>query len=828
MDPQLRFFFFMMLFLWIMSSNPNQEERYPSFINKDEILEEFKANLNISHRALLSDYSNGYGNITGFHLSYKDALDNRNISKWPDHKDFFIEDQKYSILPNSISLRAANIWNSEGHVVDLPKNRDDIADARDGKKINSGAFPLNITGSLKGEFKNSQTDKMSLVPINLPLPHYLKKLYDYRLSERLRRDRENNRDPDDDFDDNAKENANLKTSDFPQDGEVRRIGNFTKPEGTIKVSLFNDPPVQLDDTPIDINGTTPITLDLRLNDKAQSDEHIMSLFGVYHQDTGNIVVASRSAKFSGVFGLPKLNLQSGTYHDRTQWALRNEMNKTKYNEVPFAGIESLVDASDECEYVGYFHIESTSLTREELQQIDYELSNPIGRPHREVPHLKITGGMLYSPNCAVSLEVGALDGVRDEMYDNSLRVTILLASIIMLSQIFVLIRQMSLTNTPSTLSKLSFWTISMMNMADGSLSIVCLLCSMVFNNLYIQFAVCAFLALTCSAIYEMKYAVKIYATQVNERQIDWRTMLQGTPIDVANERRDQVNASNASNGATGAATTPPTVAATEARGTGTADESAISAELFTRHFFSMLVFLFFVLNVITWPKKSRQFFEYFFITVFNSYWVPQIYRNTLRGSRASFSWEFIISTSILRLLPAMYIEVFKNPFNHHKDIGFAIFLVIWLSIQISILFAQEALGPRFFLNDKYLPQAYDYHPVITKGDIESGFNFDTEELVSDGSSSSNEDSRSLKYVTDCAICMQKLEVPIVNTQSNLTHTDTSATTSLLPTPTSAAGIIARRKYMVTPCNHIFHTDCLENWMMYKLQCPVCRNNLPPF
>ena len=68
MDPQLRFFFFMMLFLWIMSSNPNQEERYPSFINKDEILEEFKANLNISHRALLSDYSNGYGNITGFHL----------------------------------------------------------------------------------------------------------------------------------------------------------------------------------------------------------------------------------------------------------------------------------------------------------------------------------------------------------------------------------------------------------------------------------------------------------------------------------------------------------------------------------------------------------------------------------------------------------------------------------------------------------------------------------------------------------------------------------------------------------------------------------------
>jgi hypothetical protein len=34
-------------------------------------------------------------------------------------------------------------------------------------------------------------------------------------------------------------------------------------------------------------------------------------------------------------------------------------------------------------------------------------------------------------------------------------------------------------------------------------------------------------------------------------------------------------------------------------------------------------------------------------------------------------------------------------------------------------------------------------------------------------------------------------------------------------------------YMVTPCRHIFHTECLEGWMDYRLQCPICRDNLVP-
>lgn len=32
--------------------------------------------------------------------------------------------------------------------------------------------------------------------------------------------------------------------------------------------------------------------------------------------------------------------------------------------------------------------------------------------------------------------------------------------------------------------------------------------------------------------------------------------------------------------------------------------------------------------------------------------------------------------------------------------------------------------------------------------------------------------------------------------------------------------------MITPCNHVYHIDCLQDWMKIKPNCPVCRADLP--
>ena len=72
------------------------------------------------------------------------------------------------------------------------------------------------------------------------------------------------------------------------------------------------------------------------------------------------------------------------------------------------------------------------------------------------------------------------------------------------------------------------------------------------------------------------------------------------------------------------------------------------------------------------------------------------------------------------------------------------------------------------------------------------------------------------HVIDCAICCEVLEVPVVKAG----ETDPAATGGV-------AGVFARRAYMVTPCRHIFHSACLEGWMRFRLQCPICREELPP-
>lgn len=73
-----------------------------------------------------------------------------------------------------------------------------------------------------------------------------------------------------------------------------------------------------------------------------------------------------------------------------------------------------------------------------------------------------------------------------------------------------------------------------------------------------------------------------------------------------------------------------------------------------------------------------------------------------------------------------------------------------------------------------------------------------------------------KRVFECAICQQDLEVPVVQSGASA---DAGSTLG--------GSLLARRMYMVTPCRHIFHSACLEGWMKYRLQCPNCRETLPP-
>jgi hypothetical protein len=260
--------------------------------------------------------------------------------------------------------------------------------------------------------------------------------------------------------------------------------------------------------------------------------------------------------------------------------------------------------------------------------------------------------------------------------------------------------------------------------------------------------------------------------------------------------------------------------------------------LYSRFYLLLLVTLFLSLNATSWTPPFRRIYFTSLALVYLSFWVPQLSRNVQRNCRRALNWEYVIGQSILRLLPFAYFYGYSNNvlFAEIDYIGLAL-LIIWVWIQVVVLISQEIVGPRWFVRKDWAPPAYDYHPILREdeeGDtMPIGFSQATGASSAPSSPVTDRDGRSSppltrrasivtkeakekgKRVFDCAICMQDLEVSVIEAGTSSDQTG------------GPASLLARRMYMVTPCRHIFHSACLEGWMKYRLQCPICRETLPP-
>ncbi|EAA32280.3 hypothetical protein GE21DRAFT_7300 [Neurospora crassa] len=295
------------------------------------------------------------------------------------------------------------------------------------------------------------------------------------------------------------------------------------------------------------------------------------------------------------------------------------------------------------------------------------------------------------------------------------------------------------------------------------------------------------------------------------------------------------------------------------------------------------LFLLFISAVATsWPSHIRSFYVNTLSFLYLSLWTPQIIRNAQRNSRQAFSWRFMIGQSLLRLLPFAYFFLREDNVLLADPDPFAfLVLVAWVWIQLWVICAQSILGPRFGVPKGWVREAWDYHPVLRDDDLEgvslpiglartgtglsssSSSSSPTEERVrgrawsvvslggpaaaaetGEGSAAAaaaaaatdsaggtrnrerekEKEREKQKGVTmrsvDCAICRELLEVPVFNNNKGSGGSSDSAASGI-------TGVFARKAYMVTPCRHIFHTNCLEGWMKYRLQCPICREELPP-
>lgn len=203
----------------------------------------------------------------------------------------------------------------------------------------------------------------------------------------------------------------------------------------------------------------------------------------------------------------------------------------------------------------------------------------------------------------------------------------------------------------------------------------------------------------------------------------------------------------------------------------------------------------------------RHYFDFLIVLAY-SFWLPQIGLNMLKGHRKPLHFIYVYGMSVSRLMIPIYI--YGCPSNiaatitgyHMKPKYYMCFILIsWVSLQVWILKLQQLYGGQFLIPARFLPPVYNYSRPIPSSLLEN---------LNDSTSPTNSSLVTLEegggninsgnVTNECAICYSSIEVEGVSNSGN---------------------------YMLTPCDHLFHTNCLERWMEQKLECPICRHALPP-
>ncbi|EFX01464.1 ring finger ubiquitin ligase [Grosmannia clavigera kw1407] len=482
-----------------------------------------------------------------------------------------------------------------------------------------------------------------------------------------------------------------------------------------------------------------------------------------------------------------------------------------------------------------------------IRDIEHELRFPSGAPIAGgggvVPTMQMSA-MLYSPDCAYFIETKGpprfaaaegqhLRGLKSEVFVYEARLWMLGYAAVLGVQIKLLLGQVRSTYTPSTLGRASFYTVAMMLLADGmvfvSASAWTLTASASFlPSLAVTFA--GFLSVTIgggflSEIYTAQEPERRRQRRRRQRERQERQQQQrqvSVPIivpsdqDVDAEIEEQEAAERQQSAfllpAPATANAPAAAVAAAATAPDTSDTPSPSfSSVAGRLAMLGLGLLFLSLAAMTWWASARAVYANVLAAAYLSMWVPQIVRNVERNSRRAFAWPFMVGQSAMRLAPVAYFwlradnVLFARP-DRHAFLA----LAAWVWVQLWVLAFQDA---------------WEYHPVLREDAVEAGrlpIGLVSTVDGEDGSGSNNNnstDSNGLAstnlWTVDCAICCEALDVPVIR----MGVED--------PTAGGVAGVLARRQYMVTPCRHVFHTACLEGWLRFRLQCPICREELPP-
>eukprot|EP00550_Attheya_septentrionalis_P008393 CAMPEP_0198282782 /NCGR_PEP_ID=MMETSP1449-20131203/2534_1 /TAXON_ID=420275 /ORGANISM="Attheya septentrionalis, Strain CCMP2084" /LENGTH=1199 /DNA_ID=CAMNT_0043979177 /DNA_START=504 /DNA_END=4106 /DNA_ORIENTATION=+ len=228
-----------------------------------------------------------------------------------------------------------------------------------------------------------------------------------------------------------------------------------------------------------------------------------------------------------------------------------------------------------------------------------------------------------------------------------------------------------------------------------------------------------------------------------------------------------------------------------------------------------------------------------FMLLLYSFWVPQIVRNIFTEAKKPLHTYYIYGMSVTRLVAPIYVFAVPNNFlkevnpDFPTDFRMVQLLILWIGVQTAILIAQGKFGARFMIPAMFLPPKFDYsRPIppsllpepepISRNEqppaLESTSSNELESPASRASTTRNRMKGSRSQNTSAGNGMIMTETPITITHERPTVECVICYNEI--------DVDNRRDYMLGPCDHLFHRECLEQWMEVKMECPICRTELP--
>ncbi|KAK6337860.1 hypothetical protein TWF696_001338 [Orbilia brochopaga] len=595
--------------------------------------------------------------------------------------------------------------------------------------------------------------------------------------------------------------------------------------------------------------TVSLTMELYNDQGGQPID--VRMHGVHFVESGLLVGASNSNKFAGVFGLPHLTPSNLTYS-----LVKKPLNASLAEQIdehmesgeeypPWIPVDEQYIGTPplQCEYIVYLQVHPIKMhpdvswfaaqsQQSIIDTVERELRHRTGEYVPIAPPPLVGSAIIYSPDCAFVLSTDTATGLKLEAYFDRVSTFAINACLIVAAEIYFMIRQMKESSTPSTLSRVSFWTIGILSLLDGYVVIIFIVTATLVERSSLALISAAFFCTVLAGFFGIRYMLMIYRVQLPERRAAQATTAPQTPAAA-------VAAAQAAAARAGTLPLPVTATtnqpATPTTPTATTTIRQDFSSIITRFYMFLVITGFLLIYSISLPLFVRNLIQRSALFLSLSFWVPQIYRNTYRNCRKGLKWEFVLGMSACRIISVWYFYGYADNIAFARPVRWICWASAgWVWCQIWILGVQEMLGPRFLVPEGLFPPAYDYHPVLPLDDLERALVGASGSPVSPttggagagGSSGAVGKGKGMHRTFDCAICMQSVEVPVVPSSSQGGE-GTGDGKGVVGGLLGQGVYVGRRSYMVTPCRHVFHSGCLEGWMRVRLQCPICRNTLPP-